>query len=172
VYYALANDPDAASELLDAPERKQFAMLQKFADKVTAAAGQVQASQPTSRPAPAVSKAPPPVAATSGSGRAVSSRTIYDDDCSMDDYLKLRCGRRSKATASKTGVWRELIPPVYQDVKCGLTVGDGCKVTLPTMARNAGVSGRKPAHVLAKPRTGHETHDVTPRKPRRWQAIT
>lgn len=90
VYYALANDPDAASELLDAPERKQFALLQKFADKVTAPAGQAQATQPASRPTPAVSKAPPPVAATSGSGRAVSSRTIYDDDCSMEDYLKLR----------------------------------------------------------------------------------
>jgi|GEM_PF-1887624 len=89
VYYALANDPDAASELLEAPERKQFAMLQRFADKVPAKA-QEQAAQPAPRAAPAISKAPPPVAATSGSGRATSSRSIYDGDLSMEDYIKLR----------------------------------------------------------------------------------
>ncbi|QQX91329.1 hypothetical protein IGS75_01415 [Gluconobacter sphaericus] len=89
VYYALANDPDAASELLEAPERKQFAMLQRFADKMPAKV-QEQTTTPPPRTAPAISKAPPPVAATSGSGRATSSRSIYDGDLSMEDYIKLR----------------------------------------------------------------------------------
>jgi len=88
VYYALANDPDAASELFEAPERKQFAMLQRFASSV-----EMKAAPATPEPAPQprqISRTPAPVAAASGSGRAVSSRSIYDGDLSMDDYIKLR----------------------------------------------------------------------------------
>lgn len=86
VYYALSNDPDAASDLLAAPERKQFALLQRFADKVPTE----KAENQVAKPAPAISKAPPPVAATSGSGRVASGRSIYDTDLSMDDYIRLR----------------------------------------------------------------------------------
>lgn len=93
VYYALSQDPAKAAELLDAPERKQFALLQKFADSVSAVSSKPdQANAPSQAQAPAtqISKAPPPVAATSGGGRAVSGRSIYDADLSMDDYVRLR----------------------------------------------------------------------------------
>lgn len=88
VYYALANDPDAAAELFDAPERKQFAMLQRFASSIETKPVPA-APEPAPKP-PLISRAPAPVAATSGSGRAVSSRSIYDGDLSIDDYIKLR----------------------------------------------------------------------------------
>jgi len=85
VYYALANDPNAASELLDAPERKQYALLQKFAASV----GENQEQPARQAPPAQVSKAPPPVAAAAGSGRAVSSRSIYDE-MSDADYFAMR----------------------------------------------------------------------------------
>ncbi|NVN44409.1 hypothetical protein HW537_10920 [Asaia siamensis] len=91
VYYALANDPDAASALFDAPERRQYAMLQKFADGLTKAETSAkQAEAPAPRPAPQISRTPAPVAAATGSARTVSSRSIYDENLSMDDYVRLR----------------------------------------------------------------------------------
>ncbi|GAJ29728.1 hypothetical protein [Acidomonas methanolica] len=89
VYYALAHDPDAASELFSAPERRQLALLEKFATKLTPPSVASTPNAPAS-PAPQVSKAPPPVAATGGSTRTVSSRSIYDPDLSPEEYIRLR----------------------------------------------------------------------------------
>lgn len=88
VYYALANDPDAASELLEASSRKQFAMLQKFANSIEAPT--TAAPTAARAEAPKISQAPAPIAATRGSGRTVSSRSIYDQDLSPEDYIRLR----------------------------------------------------------------------------------
>lgn len=90
VYYALAQNPSQAQELLEAPERKQFALLQRFADTVGKSEG--GARKPTTQPAtaPQISKAPPPVAANAGGGRPTSGRSIYAPDLSMDDYVRLR----------------------------------------------------------------------------------
>lgn len=91
VYYALANDPDAASALFDAPERRQYAMLQKFADGLTKAetsAKQVEAPAP--RPAPQVSRTPAPVAAATGSARAVTGgRSLYDNGLSAEAFADM-----------------------------------------------------------------------------------
>ncbi|MBS4074592.1 hypothetical protein KGY14_05235 [Ameyamaea chiangmaiensis] len=89
VYYALANDPDAASELFEAPERKQFAMLHKFAASIEEKAPAPVVADPAPK-TQQISRAPAPVAAASGSGRAVSSRSIYDSDLSPEEYIKLR----------------------------------------------------------------------------------
>ncbi|GBQ19486.1 hypothetical protein AA12717_0265 [Gluconacetobacter sacchari DSM 12717] len=88
VYYALAQDPAKAAELLEAPERKQFAILQRFADSVGAAPRKPEKASAVL--APQISQAPPPVAASAGGGRAVSGRSIYDADLSTEDYVRLR----------------------------------------------------------------------------------
>lgn len=91
VYYALANDPDAASALFDAPERRQYAMLQKFAEgltKVETSAKPVEAPAP--RPAPQMSRTPAPVAAATGSARAVTGgRSLYDANLSAEDFAAM-----------------------------------------------------------------------------------
>lgn len=91
VYYALANDPDAASALLDAPERRQYAMLQKFAASVTEKpAEQAPATTPAPRPAPQISKAPAPVPAATGSARpSGGSQSLYDDNLSAEAFAKM-----------------------------------------------------------------------------------
>ena len=91
VYYALANDPDAASALLDAPERRQYAMLQKFADGLTKAETSAkQAETPAPRPAPQISRTPAPVAAATGSARAVTGgRSLYDPSLSAEDFATM-----------------------------------------------------------------------------------
>lgn len=91
VYYALANDPDAASALFDAPERRQYAMLQKFADGLTKAETNTkQAEAPAPRPAPQISRTPAPVAAATGSARAVTGgRSLYDANLSAEDFAAM-----------------------------------------------------------------------------------
>lgn len=92
VYYALANDPDAASALFDAPERRQYALLQKFASSMTEKAPEPQAAPPVqARPSVSpVSKAPPPVAAATGSARpSGGGRSLYDDSLSAEDFAKM-----------------------------------------------------------------------------------
>ena len=91
VYYALANDPDAASALFDAPERRQYAMLQKFADGLTKAEpSTTQAEVPTPRPAPQMSRTPAPVAAATGSARAVTGgRSLYDNGLSAEAFADM-----------------------------------------------------------------------------------
>jgi len=91
VYYALANDPDAASALFDAPERRQYAMLQKFADGLTKAETSAkQAETPAPRPAPQISRTPAPVAAATGSARAATGgRSLYDPSLSAEDFATM-----------------------------------------------------------------------------------
>ncbi|WP_025886508.1 hypothetical protein [Asaia prunellae] len=91
VYYALANDPDAASALFDAPERRQYAMLQKFADGLTKAEMSAkQAEAPAPRPSPQISRTPAPVAAATGSARAVTGgRSLYDNGLSAEDFATM-----------------------------------------------------------------------------------
>lgn len=92
VYYALSQDPDAASALLDAPERRQYAMLQKFAASVTdTPAEPARPSQPAPRPAaPQISKAPAPVPAATGSARpSGGSQSLYDDNLSAEAFAKM-----------------------------------------------------------------------------------
>ncbi|MBR0560057.1 hypothetical protein [Neokomagataea anthophila] len=92
VYYALANDPDAASALFDAPERRQYALLQKFASSMTDQVQEQQAAPAaTARPSVSpVSKAPPPVPAATGSARpSGGSRSLYDDSLSAEDFAKM-----------------------------------------------------------------------------------
>lgn len=92
VYYALANNPDAAIDLLAAPERRQYAKLQQFAATVTEKpAAQNPAPQAALRaPAPQVSRAPAPVAAATGSARpATSGRSLYDDNLSAEEFAKM-----------------------------------------------------------------------------------
>ncbi|GEM17983.1 hypothetical protein [Gluconobacter oxydans] len=92
VYYALSQDPDAASALLDAPERRQYAMLQKFAASVNEApAEQARPSQPAPRPAASqISKAPAPVPAATGSARpSGGSQSLYDDNLSAEAFAKM-----------------------------------------------------------------------------------
>ncbi|KAB8122446.1 hypothetical protein D3W54_14745 [Komagataeibacter medellinensis] len=90
VYYALAQNPARAQELLDAPERRQFAILQRFADTVGKSEGNVPQAGTHPSGAPQISKAPPPVAANAGGGRPASGRSIYASDLSMDDYIRMR----------------------------------------------------------------------------------
>ncbi|WP_406238190.1 hypothetical protein ACF3NX_12630 [Acetobacter orientalis] len=85
VYYALAHDPDAASDIFDAPERRQYAMLTRFADKLAKPAQGQQATQPS---APQVSKAPPPVNAPSGAASG-GRRSIYDPNISAAEFDRL-----------------------------------------------------------------------------------
>lgn len=92
VYYALANNPDAAIDLLSAPERRQFAKLQQFAATVTEKpAAQSPAPQAAPRtPAPQISRAPAPVAAATGSARpATSGHSLYDDNLSAEEFAKM-----------------------------------------------------------------------------------
>lgn len=92
VYYALANNPDAAIDLLGAPERRQFAKLQQFAATVTEKpVAQNPAPQAAPRtPAPQISRAPAPVAAAAGSARpATGGRSLYDDNMSAEDFAKM-----------------------------------------------------------------------------------
>lgn len=85
VYYALAHDPDAASDIFDAPERRQYAMLTRFADKLEKPTQEQQATQPA---APQVSKAPPPVKAPSGAASG-GKRSIYDPNISAAEFDRL-----------------------------------------------------------------------------------
>ncbi|KXV12569.1 hypothetical protein [Gluconobacter oxydans] len=91
VYYALSQDPDAASALLDAPERRQYALLQKFAASVTEKpAEQAPVVTPAPRPAPQISKAPAPVPAATGSARpSGGSQSLYDDNLSAEAFAKM-----------------------------------------------------------------------------------
>lgn len=90
VYYALAHDPDAASDILNAPERRQYAMLTAFAGKV----GKTGQAAPAAK-APAISKAPPPVNAPSGAAKS-GKRSIYDPNVSPAEFDRLwKSGVRS-----------------------------------------------------------------------------
>lgn len=85
VYYALAHDPDAASDIFDAPERRQYAMLTRFADKLAKPAQGQQEAYPS---APQVSKAPPPVNAPTGAASG-GKRSIYDPNISAAEFDRL-----------------------------------------------------------------------------------
>lgn len=85
VYYALAHDPDAASDIFDAPERRQYAMLTRFADKLAKPAQGQQAAQPSTHQ---VSKAPPPVNAPTGAASG-GRRSIYDPNISAAEFDRL-----------------------------------------------------------------------------------
>lgn len=92
VYYALAHDPDAASDILDASSRRQYALLTQFAAKVGQKAPAAQTETPA---APAVSKAPPPVSAPSGAAPA-GKKSIYDPTVSAAEFDRLwKAGVRS-----------------------------------------------------------------------------
>ena len=92
VYYALAHDPGAASDILDASPRRQYALLTQFAAKVGQKAPAAQAETPA---APAVSKAPPPVSAPSGAAPA-GKKSIYDPNVSPAEFDRLwKAGVRS-----------------------------------------------------------------------------
>lgn len=85
VYYALAHDPDKASEIFDAPERRQFALLERFAGTLAKPEQAQQATQPV---APQVSKAPPPVRAPTGAASG-GKRSIYDPNISASEFDRL-----------------------------------------------------------------------------------
>lgn len=85
VYYALAHDPDKASEIFDAPERRQFALLERFAGTLAKPEQAQQATQPV---APQVSKAPPPVKAPTGAASG-GKRSIYDPNISASEFDRL-----------------------------------------------------------------------------------
>lgn len=92
VYYALAHDPDKASEIFDAPERRQFALLERFAGTLAKPEQAQQAIQPV---APQVSKAPPPVKAPTGAASG-GKRSIYDPNISAAEFDRLwKAGVRS-----------------------------------------------------------------------------
>ncbi|WP_201770106.1 hypothetical protein, partial [Kozakia baliensis] len=92
VYYALAHDPDAASGIIDASPRRQYALLSQFAAKVGKPAQATQASAPA---APAISKAPAPVSAPSGAA-ATGKKSIYDPNVSPAEFDRLwKAGVRS-----------------------------------------------------------------------------
>ncbi|MBO1361909.1 hypothetical protein J2D73_19180 [Acetobacter sacchari] len=91
VYYALAHDPDAASAILDASPRRQYALLMDFAGKLKKP--ETQATQ--AAPAPQVSKAPAPVNAPTGAAKS-GKRSIYDPNISPAEFDRLwKSGVRS-----------------------------------------------------------------------------
>lgn len=85
VYYALAHDPDAASEIFDASERRQYALLERFAGKLEKPAQSQSSETATS---PQVSKAPPPVKAPTGAASG-GKRSIYDPNISAAEFDRL-----------------------------------------------------------------------------------
>lgn len=89
VYVALSRNPDAASEIFGASPREQYALLREFSRELT---GAPASSQQASKPAP-VSQAPRP-AGKAPAGQRASSRTIYDDDVSMDEFVAMRAKKR------------------------------------------------------------------------------
>lgn len=91
VYYALANDPDAAAELFDAPERRQYAILDRFVRSETWKAG--QSTQPAQAPAPPQnSQAPRPARAVQGASRGNSGAKGLDE-MSAADFAEMFAGR-------------------------------------------------------------------------------
>ncbi|WP_025841374.1 hypothetical protein [Asaia platycodi] len=91
VYRGLADDLDKADEIFNAAPRRQYAMLQEFARSLDKAAPPPAPAQ-RAMPAP-VSQAPRPVARPPASARA-SSRTGYEDESSMEDFVAAREKRR------------------------------------------------------------------------------
>lgn len=84
VYYALANDPDAAAELFDAPERRQYAILDRFVRSET-----WKAEQPVHAPAaPQTSQAPRPARSVQGASRSTSGAKSLDE-MSADDFADM-----------------------------------------------------------------------------------
>lgn len=82
VYYALAHDPDAASAILDASPRRQYALLIQLA---TSVGKPTQAQTPAP---PAISRAPAPVSAPSGAA-ATGKKSIYDPNVSPAEFDRL-----------------------------------------------------------------------------------
>ncbi|GAA4475551.1 hypothetical protein [Gluconacetobacter asukensis] len=89
VYVALSRNPDAASEIFGASAREQYALLRDFARELTPAS---PVAQPVQKPAP-VSQAPRPAGKTPA-GQRSSTRTEYDDDVSMDEFVAMRNKKR------------------------------------------------------------------------------
>lgn len=75
VFHALAHAPNEASDIFNAPPRRQYALLDRFVQNMAK-------SQTTHQ----VSKAPRPVSDVPISGRAPSSRGLYDQNISTKDF--------------------------------------------------------------------------------------
>ncbi|OAJ69036.1 hypothetical protein [Gluconobacter cerinus] len=94
VYRALAQDPDAAYRIFEAEDKREgYAELRDFARGLKAnaePAAQAPSAQPTApaQPRP-ISQAPRPAGRTPAPARS-SSRSVYDDDVSMDDFIAMR----------------------------------------------------------------------------------
>ncbi|WP_406586402.1 hypothetical protein [Asaia lannensis] len=88
VYHALSNDPDAAYRIFEAEDRREgYAELRDFARGLAK-----QEEKPAAQARPA-SQAPRPPARVPANTRT-SSRTVYDDDVSMDDFVAMRSKSR------------------------------------------------------------------------------
>lgn len=86
VYYALAHDPDAASEILNAPSRRQFALLSRFADGLASKSRPPEErAEAESAPVREVSKAPPPVRSPRG-GSSSSTGSIFEPGISAEEF--------------------------------------------------------------------------------------
>lgn len=94
VYHALSNDPDAAYRIFEADDKREgYAELRDFSRALKAEAAQEPARLPAQAAAPAqprpVSQAPRPAGRTPAPSRS-SSRSVYDDNVSMDDFVAMR----------------------------------------------------------------------------------
>ncbi|MFT8897829.1 MAG: hypothetical protein ABF968_12850 [Acetobacter sp.] len=94
MYHALSNDPDAAYRIFEADDKREgYAELRDFSRALKAEAAQEPARLPAQAAVPAqprpVSQAPRPAGRTPAPSRS-SSRSVYDDNVSMDDFVAMR----------------------------------------------------------------------------------
>ncbi|WP_046901035.1 hypothetical protein [Gluconobacter oxydans] len=92
VYRALAQDPDAAYRIFEAEDKREgYAELRDFARGLKTEAplaAQAPSAEAPAQPRP-ISQAPRPAGRTPAPARS-SSRSVYDDNVSMDDFVAMR----------------------------------------------------------------------------------